>query len=89
MKKWTSPEKIIKILREAEATGQVVDTCRKCGISEATFYRWKKKYGGMDIAEAKRLKLMESENAKLKRLVAEQALLIQSMQEVLHKKGML
>lgn len=77
------------MLREAEATGQVVDTCRKYGISEATFYRWRKKYGGMDIAEAKKLKLMESENAKLKRLVAEQALLIQSMQEVLQKKGML
>jgi putative transposase len=89
MRKWHSPEEIIKILREAESTGQIIDTCRKYGLSEATFYRWKKKYGGMDLAEAKRLKLLESENGKLKRLVAEQALMIQSMQEVLQKKGLL
>ena len=89
MKKRHSPEEIVKILREAESTGQTVDTCRKYGISEQTFYRWKKKYGGMDLNEARRLKLLESENQKLKRLVAEQALAIQAMQEVLSKKGLL
>lgn len=89
MKRHRSAEEIIKILREAESTGRVVDTCRKYAIAEQTYYRWKKKYGGMDLNEARRLKLLESENQKLKRLVAEQALAIQAMQEVLSKKGML
>jgi putative transposase len=88
MKKRFNPEQIIKILGEAESTGQTVDTCRKHGISEQTYYRWKKKYGGMDLNEAKRLKILESENQKLKRLVAEQALAIHAMQEVMSKKGL-
>ena len=61
--------------------------CRKHAISEQTFYRWKKKYGGLDVTEAKRLKGLEDENSKLKRLVADKELMIQGMQEVLKKRG--
>lgn len=88
MKKRFSEEQIIQILREAEANGNNVDVCRKYSISEQTFYHWRRKYQGMSVAELQRLKRLESENAKLKRLVAEQALAIQSLQEVLKKKGL-
>jgi len=87
MKKKFTEEQIIGILREAEAMGQNTDICRKHGISEQTFYRWKKKFYGMDVADARRLRLLEGENSRLKRLVAEQALAIHTMQEVLRKKG--
>jgi len=67
-------EQIIGVLREQEAGAKVADLCRKHGISEATFYNWKARYGGMDVSEAKRLKALEEENAKLKKLLAEQML---------------
>ena len=62
---------IVSILKEADAGMKVVDLCRKHGISDATYYNWKSKYGGMEVSEAKRLRELEDENAKLKKLLAE------------------
>ena len=87
MKKRYRAEQIVTILREAERAGTNDSVCRKYAISEQTFYRWKKKYGGLDVTEAKRLKGLEEENSKLKRLVADKELMIQGMQEVLKKRG--
>jgi putative transposase len=66
-----SEEQIIAILREQEAGSPTADVCRRHGISGATFYKWKAKYGGLDVSDAKRLKSLEDENAKLKKLLAE------------------
>jgi putative transposase len=77
-----SEEQIIKILREAEAGMSASEVCRKHGVSEWSFYRWRQKYGGMDISEAKRLKALEEENHRLKRIVARQALDIDLLKEV-------
>jgi len=76
---------IIAILKEAEAGVAAAELCRKHGISDATFYNWRNKFGGMDVSEAKRLKQLEEENARLKRLVANQALDIDMLKEVLGK----
>jgi putative transposase len=67
-------EQIIPILKEAEAGVSVADLCRKYGISDCTFYNWKAKYGGLSVNEARRVKLLEDENRRLKHIVAEQAL---------------
>ena len=67
-------EQIIGILREQEAGMKTADVCRKYGISEATFYKYKGKYGGMEVSDARRLKALEDENSKLKKLLAEQML---------------
>ena len=75
-------EQIIRILQEAEAGLSVADICRKHNCSEQSFYRWKAKYGGMDVSEAKRLKELERENAELKKMVAEQALDIRMLKDV-------
>jgi putative transposase len=64
-------EQIIAILREQEAGSPTADVCRKHGISSATFYKWKAKFGGLDVSDAKRLKALEDENTKLKKLLAE------------------
>jgi len=64
-------EQIIAILREQEVGAKTADVCRQHGISDATFYKWKAKFGGMDVSDARRLKALEDENAKLKRLLAE------------------
>ena len=64
-------EQIIGILREQEAGAKTAEVCRKHGISSATFYKWKAKYGGLEVSDAKRLKALENENAKLKKLLAE------------------
>ena len=64
-------EQIIGVLREQEAGSSTADVCRKHGISNATFYKWKAKYGGLEVSDAKRLKSLEDENAKLKKLLAE------------------
>ncbi len=64
-------EQIIGILREQEAGAATTDVCRKHGVSSATFYKWKAKYGGLEVSDAKRLKALEDENAKLKKLLAE------------------
>ena len=66
-----SDEQIIGILKEADAGAVVLDLCRKHGMSSATFYAWKAKYGGLELSEAKRLRALEDENAKLKKLLAE------------------
>jgi putative transposase len=64
-------EQIIAVLREQEAGAKTADVCRKHGISDATFYKWKAKYGGMEVSDARRLKALTNENARLKRLLAE------------------
>jgi putative transposase len=79
-------EQIIAVLKEQEAGAKVADLCRKHGISEATFYNWKAKYGGMEVSEAKRLKALEDENARLKKLLAEQMLDAAALRELLAKK---
>ena len=81
-----SEEQIIGILKEAEGESSVKVINAKHNISEATFYAWKKKYGGMDVAEARRLRALEEENGRLKRLVADQAVQIQILKEVNSKK---
>ena len=81
-----SEEQIVGVLREQEAGAKAADLCRKHGISEATFYNWKAKYGGMEVSEAKRLKALEDENAKLKKLLAEQMLDVAALRELLAKK---
>ena len=79
-------EQIIGGLREQEAGAKTADLARKHGISEATLHNWKAKYGGMDVSEAKRLKALEDENAKLKKLLAEQMLDSAAPRELLSKK---
>ena len=79
-------EQIIGILREQEAGAKGADLCRKYGMSEATLYDWKAKFGGMDVSDAKRLKALEDENAKLKKLLAEQMLDASALRELLAKK---
>ena len=79
-------EQIISVLKEQEVGAKVADLCRKHGISDATFYNWKAKYGGMEVSEAKRLRGLEEENAKLKKLLAEQMLDVAALRELLAKK---
>ena len=79
-------EQIIGVLGEQEAGASVADVCRKHGMSSATFYAWKAKHGGMDVSEAKRLKALEVENAKLKRLYADAMLDNAGLKELLAKK---
>ena len=79
-------EKIIKILRESEAGKKVVDICREYGISDVTFYKWRSKYGGMDVSDAKRLKQLEEENRRLKKLLADTMLDKQILQDIVEKK---
>lgn len=86
-KKRFNEEQIIGVLKEAEAGMKVVDLCRQHGISDVTFYKWRSKYGGLEVSEARRLKQLEEENQRLKRLVADQALDIQVLKEVLVKKS--
>ena len=78
-------EQIIGVLKEQAAGGATAEVCRRHGISEWTFYRWKRRYGGLEVREAQRLKALEEENARLKRLVAEQALDNQMLKELLRK----
>src|SRR5215472_1951193 len=82
-----SEEQIIAILREQEAGTKTVEVCRKHGISDATFYKWKAKYGGMEVPDARRLKALEDENAKLKRLLAEAVLDNAMLKDVAAKNG--
>ena len=79
-------EQIIGVLKEQEAGVRAADLCRKHGISEATFYNWKAKYGGMEVSETKRLKALEDENTKLKKLLAEQMLDVAALRELLGKQ---
>ena len=79
-------EQITGLLREQEAGAKAADLCRKYGMSEATLYNWKAKYGGLDVSEAKRLKALEDENAKLKRLLADAMLDAAALKQLLGKK---
>jgi len=82
-----SEEQIIGILREAERSDETVgELCRRHGVSEQSFYRWRQKFGGMDVSEARRLRALERENARLKKLVAERDLEIDALKDVLSKK---
>ena len=81
-----SEEQIIGFLKQAEAGMPIKDLCRKGGFSEATFYNWRAKFGGMDVSDARRLKELESENAKLKKLLAEAHLDIHALKTVFGTK---
>jgi len=85
-KKQYSTTQIVGILREAEAGGNTLEVCRKHGISPSTFYGWKAKYGGMDVPDAKRLKELELENSRLKRLLADAALDNAALKDLLGRK---
>ncbi len=80
-----SEEQIIGILKEHHAGMSAGDLCRKHGISDATFYKWRKKYGGMEVSDAKRLKTLEEENRKLKKLLAESMMDVSTLREMLGK----
>ena len=82
-----SEEQIIGILREAEAGAKTPEVCRRHGISDATFYKWKAKYGGLEISEARRLKSLEDENRRLKKLLAEAMLDNGALKDLLGKNG--
>jgi len=79
-------EQIIRILKENEAGVKVADLCRKYGFSDATYYNWKARYGGMEVSDARRLKQLEDENNRLKKLVAELTLDKQALEHIVSKK---
>jgi putative transposase len=85
-KKRFSEEQIIGVLKEAEAGARTKELCRKHGISDQTFYNWKAKYGGMTVSEARRLKALEQENSRLKRLLAEAELDKAALKDLLSRK---
>ncbi len=80
-----SEERIIGILKEHQAGLSVAEVCRKHGISDATFYKWRSRFGGMEVSDAKRLRSLEDENAKLKRLLADAMLDVSTLREMLGK----
>jgi putative transposase len=86
VKKRFSEEQIIGFLREADKGMPVKELCRKHGFSEASYYLWRSKFGGMDVSDARRLKVLEAENAKLKKLLAETLLENEVTKEALRKK---
>ena len=81
-KKRFTEEQIIGVLKESEAGVKTADLCRKYGMSEPTFYNWKAKYGGLQVSEVRRLKVLEEENRRLKHIVADQALDIRALKEI-------
>jgi putative transposase len=86
MKRRYTEEQIIAVLREGEAGARTADLARKYGVSEATLYNWNAKYGGLEVSEAKRLRALEDENAKLKRLLADAMLDNAGLKDLLSKK---
>lgn len=86
MKKRFTEDQIVKILKRIESGEKVKDLCREFGCSEPTIYQWKSKYAGLELSELKRLKAMEEENARLKRVIADQALNILVLKEANSKK---
>lgn len=80
-------DQIIGILKEHQAGATAADLCRKHGISDATFYTWRSKYGGLEVSEARRLKALEEENAKLKRLLAESVMDVSTLKDLLAKNS--
>ncbi len=89
MKKRYSEEQIVQILREAETSPTKAEVCRKYGISEWTYHRWKKEYQGLEVSQLRRLKQLETENIRLKKLVAEQALANEVLKEALVRHGLM
>ena len=85
-KKRYTEEQIIGALKAHEAGEKVADVCRRLGIAEGTFYNWRSKYAGMEVSDAKRLKELEAENSKLKKLLADKLLEVEAMKDVLSKK---
>lgn len=81
-----SEEQIIAVLQEAQAGAKVEEVCRRHGISQPTYYKWKQRFGGLELSDAKRMRLLEEENRKLKKLVADQALDAMVLRELLAKK---
>lgn len=81
-----SPDQMIGILREVDAGGKIAEVCRRHRITETTFHRWRRKYGGLHVGDARRLKALEDENRRLKRLVADQALNLEVVKELLGKR---
>lgn len=81
-----SEEQIIAVLKEAQAGAKVDEVCRRHGISQPTYYKWKQRFGGLEVSDAKRLRMLEEENRKLKKLVADQALDAMVLKELLSKK---
>lgn len=79
-------EQIVGILKEVESGKAIAEVCRQYGVTDQTIYNWKKKFGGMDVSEVKRLRQLETENARLKKIVAQQALDIDALKELLSKK---
>jgi putative transposase len=82
-----SEEQIIEVLKEAEAGTKVTELCRRHGISDATFYTWRSKYGGLEVSEMRRLRQLEEEDRRLKAIVADQALDLRALKDVLAKNG--
>ncbi len=89
MKQRFSEEQIVQILQEAVSASTRIEVCRKHGISEQTYYRWRRRYQGLTVPETRRLKHLEQENARLKRLVSDQALANEALKEALAKRGLL
>lgn len=81
-----SEEQIIRILKDVEAGTRVAEVCRKYGLSEQTVYRWRSKYGGLETSELQRLRELETENARLKKIVAQQVLDIDALKDLVSKK---
>jgi putative transposase len=79
-------EQIIAVLKEVDAGAKLQDVVRRLGVTEQTYYRWKAKYGGMEVSDAKKLKALEDENRRLKQMVADQALDLQALKAVVAKK---
>jgi putative transposase len=86
MKRQFTDEQILAVVKEGEAGRKVADLCRSQGITEQTYYRWKAKYGGMELSELQRVKQLEDENRRVKHIVAEQALDIQALKAVVGRK---
>ncbi len=86
MKKRYSEEQIIRAIKQHEAGAKVGDLCRDLGVSTGTFYNWRSKYAGLEVNEARRLRELEAENNKLKRLLADKLLEVEAMKDVLSKK---
>lgn len=84
-KRYTS-EQVVSIMKEVEGGLGIADACRKYGVSQGTFFRWKAKYTGLEVSDVQRMRELADENGRLKRLVAEQALALDAMKEVLRKK---
>ena len=85
-KKRFTEEQIVRVLKEGQSSGDIRQTCRKYNITEQTFYRWRNKYEGMEVSDARRLKFLEQENSKLKRLVADLTLDVSALKEINSKK---